>query len=113
MGEKPQGLVVRLDDTLGVMSAMLDTLLDIDEIEAGTVRPEPSALTLDSLTACATGSPTAQRQSASACASRLDCHRAYSLMAIISGSLPGSGVAWRATSASSARRCLWSSSPSG
>jgi two-component system, chemotaxis family, CheB/CheR fusion protein len=33
-------LVVRLEETLGAMSGMLDTLLDINQLEAGIVRPE-------------------------------------------------------------------------
>jgi len=32
-------LVARLDETLGAMSGMLDTLLDINQLEAGIVRP--------------------------------------------------------------------------
>jgi two-component system CheB/CheR fusion protein len=39
-GERAQKLVARLDETLGVMTSMLNTLLDINEIEAGTVRTE-------------------------------------------------------------------------
>ena len=39
-GEKAQKLVARLDETLGAMSAMLNALLDINQIEAGTVRAE-------------------------------------------------------------------------
>ena len=39
-GEKAQKLVARLDETLGAMSGMLNTLLDINQIEAGTVHPE-------------------------------------------------------------------------
>jgi two-component system, chemotaxis family, CheB/CheR fusion protein len=37
-GPKAQKLVMRIDDTLGAMSGMLNTLLDINQIEAGTVR---------------------------------------------------------------------------
>ncbi len=37
-GPKAQKLVARVDDTLGAMSGMLNTLLDINQIEAGTVR---------------------------------------------------------------------------
>jgi two-component system CheB/CheR fusion protein len=33
-------LVARLEETLGAMSGMLNTLLDINQLEAGTVRPE-------------------------------------------------------------------------
>jgi two-component system CheB/CheR fusion protein len=40
-GEKATGLVKRLDDTLGSMSGMLDTLLDLNQIEAGVVQPQP------------------------------------------------------------------------
>jgi two-component system CheB/CheR fusion protein len=38
--EKAKRLTTRLADTLGTMSAMLNTLLDINQIETGTVRPE-------------------------------------------------------------------------
>jgi two-component system, chemotaxis family, CheB/CheR fusion protein len=37
-GPKAQKLVQRVDDTLGAMSGMLNTLLDINQIEAGTVQ---------------------------------------------------------------------------
>ncbi len=40
-GERAQKLVGRLDETLSAMTGMLNTLLDINQIEAGTVRPEP------------------------------------------------------------------------
>jgi two-component system CheB/CheR fusion protein len=39
-GEKAKTLVARLDDTLGAMSGMLNTMLDINEIDAGTVHAE-------------------------------------------------------------------------
>lgn len=39
-GERAQKLVARLDDALTSMSGMLNTLLDINQIEAGTVRME-------------------------------------------------------------------------
>jgi two-component system CheB/CheR fusion protein len=39
-GVASQKLVARLDDTLGAMSGMLNALLDINQIEAGTVRAE-------------------------------------------------------------------------
>jgi two-component system CheB/CheR fusion protein len=39
-GEKSRKLVERLDDTLGAMSGMLNTMLDINEIDAGTVHAE-------------------------------------------------------------------------
>ena len=40
-GERPQALLARFDQTLGAMSGMLNTLLDINQIEAGAVRPRP------------------------------------------------------------------------
>jgi two-component system CheB/CheR fusion protein len=40
VGEKAQQLLARLDETLGAMSGMLNSLLDINQIEAGTVRAE-------------------------------------------------------------------------
>ncbi|MDR3435560.1 CheR family methyltransferase, partial [Telmatospirillum sp.] len=39
-GENATRLIRRLDDTLGSMTAMLNTLLDINQIEAGTVSAE-------------------------------------------------------------------------
>jgi len=39
-GERAQKLVARLDETLGAMTGMLNALLDINQIEAGNVRPE-------------------------------------------------------------------------
>jgi two-component system CheB/CheR fusion protein len=39
-GDVAAQLVARLDETLGAMSGMLNTLLDINQIEAGTVRAE-------------------------------------------------------------------------
>jgi two-component system CheB/CheR fusion protein len=41
--EEAARLVARLDTTLGSMSSMLDTILDINRIEAGVVRPVPVA----------------------------------------------------------------------
>ena len=38
--EKAQKLVARLDETLSAMTGMLNTLLDINQIEAGNVQPE-------------------------------------------------------------------------
>jgi two-component system, chemotaxis family, CheB/CheR fusion protein len=38
--EKAQKLVARLDETLNAMSGMLNTLLDINQIDGGTIRPE-------------------------------------------------------------------------
>ena len=39
-GENAQHLVARLDETLGAMSGMLNTLLDINQLEVGAVQPE-------------------------------------------------------------------------
>ncbi len=39
-GEKAQQLVGRVDDALGAMTGMLNTLLDINQIEVGSVKPE-------------------------------------------------------------------------
>jgi two-component system, chemotaxis family, CheB/CheR fusion protein len=39
-GERAQKMVARLDETVGAMSGMLNTLLDINQIEAGTVHAE-------------------------------------------------------------------------
>jgi two-component system CheB/CheR fusion protein len=39
-GEREQGLLQRQEQTLGAMSGMLNTLLDINQIEAGVVRPD-------------------------------------------------------------------------
>ncbi len=50
-GEKAEKLVARLDDTLGAMSGMLNTLLDINQIEAGIVRAEPKTFAIDELLA--------------------------------------------------------------
>ena len=38
--DKARQLVGRVDDALGAMTAMLNTLLDINQIEAGSVKPE-------------------------------------------------------------------------
>jgi two-component system CheB/CheR fusion protein len=52
-GGPAQALVKRLDDTLGAMSGMLNTLLDVNQIEAGAIQPEvetfPVATLLDAL----------------------------------------------------------------
>lgn len=48
-GEKARNLVARLDETLGAMSGMLNTLLDINQIEAGTVQAEPVDFPIDDL----------------------------------------------------------------
>ncbi|MEO3429603.1 response regulator [Pelagibius sp. CAU 1746] len=42
-------LIGRIDETLGVMSGMLNTLLDINQLEAGIVRPEVSDFSIGDL----------------------------------------------------------------
>ena len=49
VGEKAQKLVARFDQTLGGMSGMLNALLDINQIEAGTVRAEFKTFRIDAL----------------------------------------------------------------
>ncbi len=39
-GDKAQQLIARLDETVGAMAGMLNTLLDVNRIEAGTVQVE-------------------------------------------------------------------------
>lgn len=48
-GERSRKLVARLDETLGAMSGILNTLLDINQIEAGTVRAEPISFRIGNL----------------------------------------------------------------
>lgn len=48
-GEAAQTLVARLDQTLGAMSGMLNALLDINQIEAGTVRAEVVSFPINDL----------------------------------------------------------------
>lgn len=47
--QQQQKLVARLDDTLSTMSGMLNTLLDINQIEAGIVRAEPVRFSVDGM----------------------------------------------------------------
>jgi two-component system, chemotaxis family, CheB/CheR fusion protein len=49
VGEKAKKLLGRLDRTLGSMSGMLNALLDINQIEAGTVRTEFETFRIDAL----------------------------------------------------------------
>jgi two-component system CheB/CheR fusion protein len=49
VGEKAQKLVARFDQTLGGMSGMLNALLDINQIEAGTVRADFKTFRIDAL----------------------------------------------------------------
>ena len=48
-GEGAQKLVARLDQTLGAISGMLNTLLDLNQIEAGTVRTEMVSFRINDL----------------------------------------------------------------
>lgn len=48
-GEKAQRLVARLDETVGAMSGMLNTLLDINQIDAGNVRAEVVSFPINEL----------------------------------------------------------------
>ena len=48
-GPMAQQLVARVDETLGAMSGMLNTLLDINQIEAGTVRARVSTFAVGDL----------------------------------------------------------------
>ena len=48
-GDRAQKLVTRLDETLGAISGMLNTLLDINQIEAGTVRAEKVSFPINDL----------------------------------------------------------------
>jgi two-component system CheB/CheR fusion protein len=48
-GTECEELVVRLDDTLGAMSGMLNTLLDINQIEAGVVSVETVDFEVDDI----------------------------------------------------------------
>ncbi|HEY5305764.1 MAG TPA: CheR family methyltransferase, partial [Pseudolabrys sp.] len=49
VGEKAQKLVSRLDETLGAMAGMLNTLLDINQIEAGTIGTDIARFPIDGL----------------------------------------------------------------
>jgi two-component system, chemotaxis family, CheB/CheR fusion protein len=48
-GPKAQQLVARVDETLGAMTGMINTLLDINQIEAGTVRAHISTFPVNDL----------------------------------------------------------------
>ncbi len=62
-GEKPQRLVARLDETLSAMTGMLNTLLDINQIEAGNVQPELITFSVKDVLARLLGEYTYQAQS--------------------------------------------------
>lgn len=48
-GEKARKLLSRFDETLASMSGMLNALLDINQIEAGTVRPDKTTFPVNDL----------------------------------------------------------------
>ena len=48
-GERARALVARLDETLGAMASMLNTLLDINQLEVGAVQPEIVAVPVDAI----------------------------------------------------------------
>jgi len=48
-GDKARKLLARLDETVGAMSGMLNTLLDINQIEAGTVDTEMASFSVNDL----------------------------------------------------------------
>ncbi|MEO8322066.1 MAG: PAS domain-containing protein, partial [Bradyrhizobium sp.] len=48
-GEKAKKLVARVEQTLSAMSGMLNALLDINKIEAGTVRAEMTTFRIDAV----------------------------------------------------------------
>ena len=48
-GENAQKLIGRLDETLGAMTSMLNTLLDMNQIEAGTVHANPVRFPINDL----------------------------------------------------------------
>ncbi len=48
-GEKAKKFVARIDETLGAMSGMLNTLLDINQIDSGTIRAEMVSFEIEDL----------------------------------------------------------------
>jgi two-component system, chemotaxis family, CheB/CheR fusion protein len=48
-GERARDLVGRIDDTLGAIAGMLNTLLDINQIDAGTVHADPVSFPINEL----------------------------------------------------------------
>jgi len=48
-GARASNLVARIGETLGAMARMLDVLLDINQIEAGAIRPEKSPFPINEL----------------------------------------------------------------
>ena len=49
IGEKAQKLVGKIDEALSAMTGMLNTLLDINQIEAGSVKPEKADFPVNDL----------------------------------------------------------------
>jgi two-component system CheB/CheR fusion protein len=47
--EKQQALVARMGDTVGAISSMLNTLLDINQIDAGIIRPQFTNFRIDDI----------------------------------------------------------------
>jgi two-component system CheB/CheR fusion protein len=47
LDDRAKGLVARFEQTVGLMTGMLNTLLDINQIEAGVVRPTPVSFVID------------------------------------------------------------------
>ena len=70
-GEKAQKLVGRLEDAVGAMSSMLNTLLDINQIEAGVVQVDLSDFfrRCAVLRSCGRNSHISRRRRVSPCAS--------------------------------------------
>ena len=62
-GERAQKLVGRLDDALDAMSGMLNTLLDINQIESGSVQAEIVSFPVDALLKAVTDEYVYQAQS--------------------------------------------------
>jgi two-component system CheB/CheR fusion protein len=48
-GDRGRKLIAKVDDTLGAMSGMLNALLDINQIESGSVQPEVSTFPVNDL----------------------------------------------------------------
>jgi two-component system, chemotaxis family, CheB/CheR fusion protein len=49
LDDRAKGLVGRLEQTVGLMTGMLNTLLDINQIEAGVVHPSPVSFVVDDI----------------------------------------------------------------
>src|SRR5271157_5982304 len=73
VGEKAQQLVGRIDDALGAMSGMLNTLLDINQIEVGSVKPEINDFPVNGLLDRLTEALTYHAQAASLALRMVSC----------------------------------------